>query len=177
MNVPRVLTSTWRHHYRGRYNEELPDVIGLDDLRLFWPTLYNSLLSDLRAGNTRIDNIEIVDLPKDKISVRPLVRFSTRDRILYEVLVFRLARAVDSQIFDSVYSYRWSRGSFSFKSPIDMWLRMQRSAARHLSRNPGHYVARTDVTSFYDSIHLETLMDDLEAASGKMAGSACSATI
>ncbi|MFJ7019173.1 RNA-directed DNA polymerase [Streptomyces sp. NPDC101117] len=168
LNVTRILDATWRHHYKSRYLDELPDVIGLDDISRFWPTLHNAIRDDLANDKTRIQSIEIINLPKDPVSVRPLVRFSVRDRILYEALVFGLARAVDKQIFSSVYSYRWNRIGFSFRDPIKMWLRMQKAASRHLVMNPSHYAARTDVTSFYESIHLETLTDDLEAATGQI---------
>ncbi|WP_159029851.1 RNA-directed DNA polymerase [Streptomyces marincola] len=167
LRITRILDATWRNHYKWRYLEELPDVIGLDDISRFWPSLHNSIRDDLLENRTRIRSIEIINLPKDPISVRPLVRFSIRDRILYEAIVFGIAAAVDRQIFPSVYSYRWNRLGFSFRDPIKMWLRMQKAASRHLIRNPTHYAAKTDVTSFYESIHLETLSDDLEAATGQ----------
>ncbi|MFJ8882470.1 reverse transcriptase domain-containing protein [Streptomyces sp. NPDC102402] len=168
LNVARILDATWRNHYKGRYLEELPDVIGLDDISRFWPSLHNAIRDDLAQDKTRIQSIEIINLPKDPVSVRPLVRFSIRDRILYESLVFGLAHSVDKEIFSSVYSYRWNRLSFSFRDPIKMWLRMQKAASRHLVKNPTHYAAKTDVTSFYESIHLETLTEDLEAATGQV---------
>lgn len=165
--ITRVLDATWKNSYRNRFFEELPDVIALDDIALFWPTLSEEIRRDIINGDTRIRSVEIIDLPKDPVSVRPLVRFSLRDRILYDSLVFALASQIDRQIFGSVYSYRWKRFGFSFRNPIDMWLDMQRSASRYLWKRPGSYAAKTDVTSFYESIHLETLTDDLEAATGE----------
>ncbi|WP_442815858.1 reverse transcriptase domain-containing protein [Streptomyces sp. NBC_01768] len=126
----------------------------------------SNLLSCPRPG--RCIQQDRVTSSKDPVSVRPLVRFSIRDRILYESLVFGLAHSVDKEIFPSVYSYRWNRLSFSFRDPIKMWLRMQKAASRHLVKNPTHYAAKTDVTSFYESIHLETLTEDLEAATGQV---------
>ncbi|MFH8479742.1 RNA-directed DNA polymerase [Streptomyces sp. NPDC018055] len=168
LSVTRILDATWKNHYKNRFFEELPDVIALDDVARFWPTLSNEIQRDIAIDNTRIQNIEVIDLPKDPVSVRPLVRFSLRDRILYEALVFGLARQVDRQIFSSVYSYRWKKYAFAFRKPIDMWLDMQQSASRYLWKNPRHFAARTDVTAFYESIHIETLSDDLEAATGEL---------
>ncbi|MCK8681672.1 RNA-directed DNA polymerase [Streptomyces lichenis] len=152
------------NHYRSRRHEEFPDVIDLADVSRSWPTLSANLEKDIAAERTGIQSIEVINLPKDPISVRPLVRFSLRDRILYESLVYGLAEKVDRQIFGSVYSYRWRRYAFTFHKPVKKWLEMQKNATRHLQRNKQLHAARTDVTAFYESIHLETLIDDLEAA-------------
>ncbi|WP_416475504.1 RNA-directed DNA polymerase [Streptomyces sp. LKA04] len=162
MELSLQLTNAKNLLIAGQAYSEIPDVLAYEDIRHQWDRGYETMLSRaIESDSYGPVHTEIVDYPKSEISVRPLARFSARDRIIYDALVFRLAGEVDRQINRSVHSSRWnhSRGIpiFWYVS----WKRMRRLALRTLRVNPALRMASVDVSSFYEHIDVDILGDDL----------------
>ncbi|MFC5170015.1 RNA-directed DNA polymerase [Streptomyces mutomycini] len=134
-----------------------------EDIHHQWDRGYREMLEKaIFAGDCRPTHTEIIDYPKNAISVRPLTRFSARDRIIYDALVFQIAPSIDRQIHASVHSYRWhhSRGVPVFW--FGPWKRMRRLALRTLRSDNQLRMASVDVSSFYEHIDVDILSDDLQ---------------
>src|SRR5262249_7455211 len=121
------------------------------------------LISEIVFGQYKPSHVEVVDLPKDRLMVRPLSRLRLGARLSYEAAVLGSGLAIDSVIPREVYSYRWWKRKQRILGPVGSWLRMQRAARKHHKVNPGLLLARTDVTAFYESIDVEILLSDLHA--------------
>ncbi|MBP2476740.1 hypothetical protein JOF53_005612 [Crossiella equi] len=141
---------------------ELPDVIAYADIRSQWHSLGPSLVEDFEDGRTSWPvNVEIVDLPKDRISVRPLARLETVHRLVYEALVIAAAADISKEVSKSVYSSCWWSRRQRFLSPVGRWIKMQRAALDFHVRNPDLFLATTDIASFYEHIDISILSDDI----------------
>lgn len=151
----------------GQTYSEVPDVLAYEDIHHLWDRGYREMLEQaIREDNCGPTHTEIVDYPKSEISVRPLARFSARDRIIYDALVFRLAGEIDRQIHRAVHSYRWDH---SKGIPIFWfwpWKRMRRLALKTLRADAKLRMASVDVSSFYEHIDVEILGDDLTCMAG-----------
>ncbi|MFD5524976.1 MULTISPECIES: RNA-directed DNA polymerase [Streptomyces] len=142
---------------------EIPDVMAYGDIYHQWDRGYRGMLENaILAGDCSPTHTEIVDYPKSAISVRPLARFSARDRIIYDALVFQIAPSIDKTIHPSVHSYRWNHKR---ELPIfwfGPWKRMRRLALSTLRRDQTLRMASVDVSSFYEHIDVDILGDDLQ---------------
>lgn len=147
---------------------EIPDVAGYADIQDQWDKGYRATLeAAILDGDCIPRHTEIVDYPKNAITFRPLARFSARDRLIYDALIFSVAASVDRQIRKPVYSYRWShkegRPIFWFRP----WRNMQRAARQQLEIDKSMRMATLDVSSFYEHVDVEILADDLGCLSRK----------
>ncbi|MFF5249138.1 RNA-directed DNA polymerase [Streptosporangium sp. NPDC000095] len=106
-------------------------------------------------------HVEIVDLPKDEISVRPLARLRPEHRLVYDAAVFAAANSIESAIPRGVYSYRWWKKQQRLVGPGKMWITMQRVAKSLHQKKPSLLLARTDVAAFYEHIEVDQLIEDL----------------
>ncbi|MGW7484405.1 reverse transcriptase domain-containing protein [Nonomuraea muscovyensis] len=152
---------TWQRYYQNQGTQDLPDIIAHADVHNSWPRYRSSLISNMLSGEYRPGLVQVVDLPKDKLTVRPLARLQLRDRLIYEALTFSIAERIDREIPRSVYSYRWSTLKGDLRKPISAWMKMRRNARRLHNKYPKNLLAKTDVTSFYEHVELDVLMDDL----------------
>ncbi|MFB7777342.1 RNA-directed DNA polymerase [Streptomyces bauhiniae] len=148
---------------RSQAASEIPDVIAHADLHHRWPVIRDEIDEEVQRGNCGPLNTEIIEYPKGAIDVRPLSRFSVRDHIVYDALVYRLAPAVDRNISKSVYSYRWLPKTSQMGFPITAWLRMRMRSVGLVHRDASLRIASTDVSSFYEHVDIEKLIDDLHA--------------
>ncbi|WP_084504295.1 RNA-directed DNA polymerase [Actinoplanes sp. N902-109] len=153
----------WSRIPAGGGDFDLPDVISFADVRHYWQDYKAKLVQDIVRGSYYPGTVEIVDLPKGVLSVRPLARMSLPDRLVYEACVFAMAPAIDAVIPRAVYSYRWWKRGRTLVPSLKTWLDMQRRGRQLHKRHSSFLLAKTDVTSFYEYIDVDILMDDLDA--------------
>ncbi|MGW3304708.1 RNA-directed DNA polymerase [Streptomyces rubiginosohelvolus] len=119
------------------------------------------MIKSLRSGQVGPDYVEIIDLPKNPVGVRPIARLKVHDRLVYDTLVFAIADLIDHQVGDAVYSARWSSGGKEFWTPVNSWVNMQKKGVEIIN-SAQFQLARTDVVSFYEHIDVSTLSVDLQ---------------
>ncbi|MEU7239024.1 RNA-directed DNA polymerase [Streptomyces sparsogenes] len=145
---------------------EIPDVAAYADIEHQWERGYRKTLeAAISDGDCTPTHTEIVDYPKNAITFRPLARFSARDRLMYDALIFSVAGSIDRHVRKSVYSYRWDHRK---RRPIfwfQPWRRMQATARRSLQADRSLRMATLDVSSFYEHIDVDILADDLACLS------------
>ncbi|MFD4118447.1 RNA-directed DNA polymerase [Streptomyces niveus] len=137
---------------------ELPDIINFRDVRSSWKEYRLELLNHISGLHCGPNRVEIIEHPKDPISVRPLARFEIRDRLTYETIVAEIASTVDPLISENVFSYRANRSQMH---SVDDWLEWRVQARKILEINPRLTMAKTDVASFYENIDIDILRLDL----------------
>ncbi|MFD4508038.1 RNA-directed DNA polymerase [Streptomyces sp. NPDC058457] len=158
----KYLDEAWNRLFYGRGRSEIPDIINWADINASWPDVRKNIVSALRSGKVGPDYVEVLDLPKNAVAVRPIARLSAHDRLIYDTLVFSIAELVESQLHDSVYSARWGEDGKSFWSPVNSWVSMQKKGVEMISKTP-FQLARTDVVSFYEHIDIDTLAIDIQS--------------
>lgn len=140
----------------------LPDVIAYADVECQWDSFKHRFVASFETGNYCPSSVEIVDLPKDRLTVRPLARLEIAHRLIYEALVVAAAPNIKKAISPAVYSNRWWTKKQRFLSPTKSWIRMQRAARRLHMRHTTRLLARTDVSAFYEHVDTDILVDDLK---------------
>ncbi len=165
VTLERELNVAKRLLLRSQAASELPDIIAHADLHHQWSEIRTTIDEEMRDEKSGPLNTEILEYPKGAIDVRPLSRFSVRDHLVYDALVYRLATAIDANLLSSVYSYRWNSKTGQLGFPVTSWLRMRTHAIRLLTGDISLRFASTDVSSFYEHIDIATLIDDLYAVS------------
>lgn len=141
---------------------ELPDIINFRDISSLWREGYRrEMVGHISNAHCGPDRVEIIEHPKDPISVRPLARFEIKDRLTYETIVAEVSSAVDSLISDNVFSYRANRSQIH---SVGDWLEWRNQARKMLETDPQLTMARTDVASFYENIDIDILRADLAQA-------------
>lgn len=140
---------------------DMPDVIAHADCKHLWPCLRGEILHKLKLRENMPDGVEIVELPKDRLTVRPLARLEFDARVSYEAAVFAMTQQIDKTISNSVYSYRYT-STGKFQHPVRAWVRMQRYARALHQERQGVFMARTDIASFFENIDPSTMLEDLE---------------
>jgi hypothetical protein len=161
-SILEQLEVAWAHLGVASGDLDMPDVIAHADIAFKWESFKNELVELISTGDYGRLPIEVVDLPKDSLNVRPLVRMTPEDRLIYDAAIFAAANDIESVIPRGVYSYRWWKAQKRLLGG-SMWVKMQ-SAARYLhKKQPGLLLARTDVTAFYENIDAGILIGDIEA--------------
>jgi hypothetical protein len=155
------LDLAWQRLRKDFGDRDLPDIICLEDIASEWPAFRDRLVTTISAGQYALSYAQVLDLPKDELNVRPLVRLALEDRLIYDACVHAMTPAIDAVIPDNVYSYRWSKYKQALYSPAGRWIRMQRRGRRYKKKNEELLLLRTDVTSFYEYVDTETLISDL----------------
>jgi hypothetical protein len=159
--LANFLDLAWEQARKVSGDRDLPDVISLEDVATEWPSFRDRLLSRITAGHYTTSHVQVVDLPKDPLNVRPIVRLALEDRLVYDACVLAMAPVIDGVIPNSVYSYRWSKYKQALYSPAGRWIRMQRRGRRFNRKHQQLLLLRTDVTSFYEYVDIDMLMSDL----------------
>ncbi|MGN9760604.1 reverse transcriptase domain-containing protein [Streptomyces sp. SD31] len=167
MDLPNRLTKAKDLLIAGEHQSEVPDVIGYQDVQHQWERGYReTLVRAIENDACGPESTSIIDFPKTDLTVRPLARFSTRDRLIYDALVFTIADQIDCQLHPGVSSYRWNR----FKGePIGWWPSWSSYRAKSLQAirsDTSLKVAYLDIAAFYEHIDVAMLGDDLEALGG-----------
>jgi hypothetical protein len=152
---------SWQRLLANQGEMELPDVIGFSDIQFQWLDYRKTFVDSITISGYSPGYVEVVDLPKDELMVRPLARLSLEDRLFYEATVFSLAPRIDAEIHRAVYSYRWSAFKGDLKRPIGSWVRMQKHGRFFHKNHPDLSMARTDVSSFYENIDIDILIQEL----------------
>ncbi|NEC69352.1 RNA-directed DNA polymerase [Streptomyces sp. SID9727] len=156
------LDEAWTRLFHGRGRSEIPDIINWADINASWFEVRNNVLTALRSGKVGPDYVEVLDLPKNPVAVRPIARLTVHDRLVYDTLVFSIAERVEEQLRGSVYSARWGDNGKSFWSPVNSWVSMQKHGVQLVTKTP-FQLARTDVVSFYEHIDIDTLAIDIQS--------------
>ncbi|NHC14139.1 RNA-directed DNA polymerase [Motilibacter sp. E257] len=151
---------------RAQAGEAIPDPISHRDLVGFWLTARERLLVAIDNGHYTPQQVEIVDLPKDLLTVRPLARMNAIDRITYEACVFALQPRIDDYIPRSVYSYRWSTKRSQLLSSVRSWVAMQRRGRTIARSSPHLMLAKTDISSFYEHVDVRMLCEEVSELTG-----------
>jgi hypothetical protein len=157
------LDKSWEQLKREQGNRDLPDIICLDDVDAEWTSFRNRLVSRVTSGQYAVTHVDVLDLPKDQLNVRPLAWLTLEDRLIYDACVLAMTPTIDAAIPNNVYSYRWSKFKRALYSPKGRWIEMQRRARRFNKANQELLLLRTDVTSFYEYVDFETLISDLRS--------------
>lgn len=160
-SLANYLDVAWRNIGHASIDMDLPDIINHADIEFQWPSFKMSILQDFAAGRLKPLSVEIVDLPKDQISVRPLARLDIARRILYEALVIAIADEIESTTSNSVYSSKWWKKGQRMLGPTSWWVRMQRAARQFHIDHSNYFLASADVSSFFEHIDIDILADDI----------------
>ncbi|QOV35252.1 RNA-directed DNA polymerase [Streptomyces ferrugineus] len=164
--LTRTLSTAKDLLVRNQGYSEIPDVAAYADIEHQWDRGYRKTLEGaIRDGDCTPTHTEIVDYPKNSITFRPLARFSARDRLIYDALIFSAAAGIDKQIRKHVYSYRWDHNTGKPRFWYQPWRRMQTNARRTLESDSWLRMATLDVSSFYEHIDVDILGDDLACLS------------
>ncbi|MFE2461591.1 reverse transcriptase domain-containing protein [Streptomyces sp. NPDC059402] len=142
--------------------QELPDIINFRDISSSWKDGYRrEMLGHISRVACGPNRVEIIEHPKDPISVRPLARFDIKDRLTYETIVAQIAYTTDGLLSDNVFSYRTHRSQIH---SVEDWLEWRDQARKILESDSLLTMARTDVASFYEHIDIDILKLDLARA-------------
>lgn len=160
-SLAAYLDLAWERIRKDFGDRDLPDVICLEDVASEWPAFRDKIITTISTGQYAFSHAEVLDLPKDELNVRPLVRLALEDRLIYDACVLAMTPTIDAVIPDNVYSYRWSKYKQALYAPAGRWIRMQRRGRRYNKRNQELLLLRTDVTSFYEYVDTEILISDL----------------
>ncbi|MYS18348.1 RNA-directed DNA polymerase [Streptomyces sp. SID4982] len=167
MDLPNRLTKAKELLIAGEHQSEVPDVIGYQDVQHQWERGYREMLVRAIENNAcGPEGTSIIDFPKTDLTVRPLARFSTRDRLIYDALVFTIAEQIDRQLHPGVFSYRWNHLK---GEPIGWWSNWSSYREKSLlaiRSDTSLKVAYLDIAAFYEHIDVAMLGDDLEALGG-----------
>jgi hypothetical protein len=155
------LDTAWEHLRLNSGDRYLPDVISLEDVAFEWPKFKSDLLLRISNDQYSLSHVDILDLPKDALNVRPLARLALEDRLVYDACVLAMAPTIDAAIPSNVYSYRWSKNKKRLYSPKGRWVLMQRRGRLLHAKNQDLLLLRTDVTSFYEYVNIEMLLSEL----------------
>jgi hypothetical protein len=151
----------------GEAESEVPDVIGYQDVRHQWERGYRETLEQaVEDGACGPDSTSIIDFPKTDLTVRPVARFSTRDRLIYDALVFTVADQIDRHLHPDVSSYRWDRFKGEPKGWWPNWKSYRAKSLDTIRSDTSLRVAYLDIAAFYEHIDVAILGDDLEALGG-----------
>ncbi|MEV6479375.1 RNA-directed DNA polymerase [Streptomyces sp. NPDC051576] len=156
--MAQYLDLSARRLFKVESRRELPDIINFYDVRSSWRDYRQEILEHLSSPHCGPNRVEIIEHPKDPISVRPLARFDIRDRLTYESLVAEASATIDPLISESVFSYRANRSQVH---SVNDWLEWRSQARKILASAPNLMMARTDVVSFYENIDIDVLKLDL----------------
>jgi hypothetical protein len=135
----------------------------LEDIAAGWPDFRDKLVVSITNNTYSLSPVDVIDLPKDPLNVRPLARLALKDRLFYDACVLAMTPTIDAAIPDNVYSYRWSKYKQRLYSPISRWIKMQQRGRRCNRRNQELLLLRTDITAFYEYVDIDTLVSDLRA--------------
>ncbi|MET8339776.1 RNA-directed DNA polymerase [Streptosporangium canum] len=161
--ISEALDVARKHLGRSSGDLELPDLIAHEDISFNWASYKGKLARSIMDGDCSPSQVEVVDLPKDRLTVRPLARLDVEHRLVYDAAVFAAANAIQSATPRSVYSYRWWTQRQRLLGPSSMWLKMQRAGKFIHEKNPQLLAIRTDISAYYEHIDIELLLDDLAA--------------
>lgn len=164
--IGKYLDLAWSQIGNSPCDMDMPDVIDHADTRFLWPEIRPKLVGDILQCNDLPNHVEIVDLPKDELSVRPLARLKIDLRITYEASVFSLTSEIDQLLHSSVFSFRLHSWMGLFRNPIKSWVNMRRYARRLQRKFPNLFLASTDIASFYENIDIDQLARDLKITTG-----------
>ncbi|MEV7984752.1 RNA-directed DNA polymerase [Micromonospora sp. NPDC085948] len=159
--VAENLDLAWSQIGVGGGDLDLPDPIAFADVDAAWPVFRDETIRKIRDDEYQPTQVEIVDVPKNQLMVRPLARLQLRHRLVYDAAIYGLANTIAPLIPQAVYSSRWWRNQRRFLAPTTSWIQMQRDAKQFHKNHPTWLLARTDISSFYEYIDVGKLIDDL----------------
>lgn len=102
-----------------------------------------------------------LDVPKSRLGTRPAVVQDPRSRLVYSAATSGLVPALHKDLPDWVFGWRQRDGNIPHSS--DEWSAYGRSMDDKVD---GSYSLQTDITSFFSSINVETLISTLSNSFG-----------
>lgn len=140
----------------------VPDVLRwADHLAAPEPVLREALA---RASTGQCDAATEVEVPKTPLLTRAAALLSLEDRVAYQAIVGAILPVIESQLSPHVYSSRAaSNSSHFFKKATQQWVLWHRKVAEQVKSGKS-WVARTDLTAYFESIDHAILLSDLRSA-------------
>ncbi|MEE6260195.1 RNA-directed DNA polymerase [Plantactinospora sonchi] len=162
-DVLKHLDLAWSHVGASTGDLDLPDPIAFADMQHAWPTQRLLLAQRVLDCDIKPADVELIDLPKNELLVRPLARVSLESRLMYEASVLAVVEKIDSRLSDAVFSHRWLSWEKRLYAPTGRWMKMMEEARTFHRANPKLMLARTDVSAFYENVDVSLLLEELEA--------------
>jgi hypothetical protein len=160
------LDAAWTNLRKTGGDRDLPDVMTLEDVAVEWPSYRDGIVSRVSTDRYSLSYVDVLDMPKDPLNVRPLAWLALEDRLIYDACVLAMMPTIDAVMPNNVYSYRWSKYKQALYSPISHWMEMQQRGRRYNQKHQELLLLCIDVTSFYEYVDIETLLSDLSELKG-----------
>ncbi|MEV1109395.1 RNA-directed DNA polymerase [Micromonospora sp. NPDC049751] len=157
------LDLAWSHVGASSGDLDLPDPIAFADMKHAWPAQREALAERILGGDTRPADLEVIEIPKDDLLVRPLARVSLESRLMYEAAILSIIERIDAETSGAVFSHRWLAWDKRLYGPVGRWMKMFEEAANFHRSNPHLMMARTDVSAFYENVDLSILLREVAA--------------
>lgn len=161
-----LLDTAWKNLRKTGGDRDLPDVIAFNDMASEWSDIRGDIISRVSNRHYSFSHVDVLDLPKDPLNVRPLARLALEDRLIYDACVLAMIPVVDAVIPDNVYSYRWSKYKQALYSPVSRWVKMRQKGRSYNRKNQHLPLLCVDITSFYEYVDVETLLMDVRGLKG-----------
>jgi Fe-S-cluster formation regulator IscX/YfhJ len=145
--------------------DPVPDVIGYVDFFHDWTSHREELGRCLDDDKYRPGRPEIIEVSKTSLLSRPITRLPMIDRLYYEALVDTLSPDIDETLPPNVFSARLA-DIRHYSSPrqrgTKAWKRFNKASLSLSARYEDAFILSTDITSYYEYVHLPDLFADLE---------------
>ncbi|MEU7572764.1 MULTISPECIES: RNA-directed DNA polymerase [unclassified Micromonospora] len=157
------LDLAWSHVGACSGDLDLPDPIAFADMRHAWQMQREVLIKRILAGDTQPADLEVIDLPKNELLVRPLARVSLESRLMYEAAVLSMIEKIDGETPKAVFSHRWLAWQKRLYAPVGRWIKMFDEAVAFHRANPHLHMIRADISAFYENVDPSILLRELAA--------------
>jgi excisionase family DNA binding protein len=141
----------------------VPDVLRYEDL--LTPTPEAEILSaaESRFDGTPFEPAIEVEVDKTPFSTRSILLPTLEDRVAYQAAVAALAKQIESQTPDTVFSARLSADDRYFlKHGQRQWVAWRRAVFADLT-DGREWLIKTDLTSYFDLIPHKTLNAEIQS--------------
>lgn len=169
VRVNGVVLDIWKAI--GNIRKDLNDDWFIDPVRsrdmLHSETTYRELVENMKQGNFIPQSAEQFVVPKQGFTIRKATQITFLDRVVYQAVVDYLAFELDNKVLlGNVYAARYnynrktSQDYFLINS-VEQWRKFQYQIHSELNDTSSHLVV-TDITNFFDSIDIETMVKVLK---------------
>ena len=162
------LDSAWSRSVRRAHRAEVPDVLRWEDHKLAWSGWRDMVIEAIDSGEYQPSQPMIVEVPKDGFAVRPFAALNPVDHAVYEAVVASLAPFIDAALppTDTLFSSRFTipnPGTYRLQDQPRAWAQWQGAARDLYNEYESAFMLKTDVASYFEYIHLGTLVKDLKS--------------
>lgn len=163
------LDAAWRRVLGEAWGDQVPDILHLDDYKLAWNSWKLRLKETLDSDSYIPEPPIVMDVPKDGFVTRPITVLRPADRVVYEAVVDRMLEAIEAVLVDEVMSMRIDPTRSDRKrmqNQVQAWVSFQEQGRDMHVKGHLSYLISTDVTSYFQYVRLETLLQDLLSLAG-----------